>query len=219
MFAFAIWDARDRKLLLGRDRLGIKPLYLHQSGGQLLFASELKTLLASELIPRHLDPAGLRAFLQLGHIPPPSSAIRGVTPLPPGHIGVWKDGEWRTQEYWSLIPRPSSLPADNLAEDLAGVLVEATRSHLVSDVPVLIFLSGGADSACLAALAKAAGAQNLSAMTVGFDEPEFDESALTRRTAEALNVSLEVVTLDARRVEAELDHVIWALDQPTVDGL
>lgn len=219
MFAFAIWDARERKLLLGRDRLGIKPLYLCQWGGQLLFASELKTLLASGLIPRQLDPAGLRAFLQLGHIPPPWSAVRGATPLPPGHIAVWKDGEWRTDEYWSLTPRPAGAPADELAKDLREVLVDAMRSHLASDVPILIFLSGGADSACLAALARAAGAQKLSAMTVGFGEPEFDESTLTRRTAEALSVPLEVVTLDARRVAAELDHAIWSLDQPTVDGL
>jgi asparagine synthase (glutamine-hydrolysing) len=219
MFAFAIWDAWERKLLLGRDRLGIKPLYLHQSGGQLLFASELKTLLASGLIPRQLDPTGLRTFLQLGHIPPPWSAVRGVTPVPPGHIGVWKDGEWQMDEYWSLTPHSSTKPTDNLARDLSGVLVDAATNHLVSDVPVLIFLSGGSDSACLAALAKAAGAQNLSAMTVGFGEPEFDESTLTRRTAEALNVPLKVVTLDARRVEADLDHAIWSLDQPTVDGL
>jgi asparagine synthase (glutamine-hydrolysing) len=99
------------------------------------------------------------------------------------------------------------------------VLVDAMRNHLVSDVPVLIFLSGGTDSACLAALARAAGAQNLSAMTVGFGETEFDESPLTRRTAEALGVPLEIVKLEARRVEADLDHAVWALDEPSVDGL
>ena len=220
MFAFAIWDARERKLVLGRDRLGIKPLYLHESAGQLVFASELKTLLASGLVPRKLDPAGLRAFLQLGHIPPPWSAIRGVTPLAPGHIGVWKDGEWRTEPYWSLSPHSSQpFSKDHLAADLSEVLLDAMRNHLVSDVPVLIFLSGGTDSACLGALARAAGAQNLSAMTVGFGEAEFDESKLTRRTAEALGIPLEVVTLEARRVEADLDHAVWALDEPSVDGL
>jgi asparagine synthase (glutamine-hydrolysing) len=219
MFAFAIWDARERKLLVGRDRLGIKPLYLCQSDGQLLFASEIKALLASGLVPRRLDPAGLRAFLQLGHIPPPWSAICGVAPLPPGHIGVWTDGAWRTDEYWSITPHTSASATHNLAADLLAVLVDATRNHLVSDVPILIFLSGGTDSACLATLARAAGAQNLSAMTVGFSEPEFDESPLTRRTAEALDVPLEVVTLEARRVKVDLDHAIWALDQPTVDGL
>jgi asparagine synthase (glutamine-hydrolysing) len=220
MFAFAIWDARESKLVLGRDRLGIKPLYVHESAGQLVFASELKALLASGLIPRQLDPAGLRAFLQLGHIPPPWSAIRGVTSLAPGHIGVWKDGNWRTEPYWRLSPHSSpAIPHDHLAADLSAVLLDAMRNHLVSDVPVLIFLSGGTDSACLGALARAAGAQNLSAMTVGFDESDFDESKLTRRTAEALDIPLEVVTLEARRVEANLDHAIWSLDEPSVDGL
>ena len=97
MFAFAIWDIRERKLLLARDRFGIKPLYVHNAGGRLVFASELKALLASGFVPRQLDPAGLRAFLQLGHIPPPWTAIRGVTSLAPGHVGVWKDGQWRTE--------------------------------------------------------------------------------------------------------------------------
>jgi asparagine synthase (glutamine-hydrolysing) len=220
MFALAIWDLRERKLLLARDRLGIKPLYLHQSGGRLVFASELKTLLASGLVPRQLDPAGLRAYLQLGHIPAPWSAIRGVTPLAPGHIGVWQDGRWRTEPYWTLSPHSSPSPSnDHLATDLSEVLLDAMRNHLVSDVPVLIFLSGGTDSACLGALARATGAQNLSAMTVGFGETEFDESALTRQTADALGIPLEVVTLEARRVEADLDHAVWALDQPSVDGL
>ena len=220
MFAFAIWDARGRKLVLGRDRLGIKPLYVHNSGSQLLFASELKTLLASGLVPRKLDPAGVCAFLQLGHIPLPWSAIRGVTALAPGHIGVWRDGEWRTERYWSLSPHASASGTNgHLTENLSEVLLDAMRKHLVADVPIVIFLSGGTDSACLGALALASGAQNLSAMTVGFGETEFDESPLTRRTAEALGIPLEVVTLEARRVEDDLDHAVWALDEPSVDGL
>lgn len=220
MFAFAIWDERESKLLLARDRLGIKPLYVHDSGGRLVFASEIKSLLASGLVPRQLDPAGVRAFLQLGHIPLPWSAIRGVTSLPPGHLGIWKDGKFQTEPYWSLAPHSSpSGSTDHLAADLSQVLLGAMRNHLVSDVPVLLFLSGGTDSACLGALARAAGARNVSAMTVGFGESEFDESSLTRRTAEALDIPLQVVTLDARRVEADLDHAIWALDEPSVDGL
>lgn len=220
MFAFAIWDTREEKLVLGRDRLGIKPLYVHESAGRLAFASELKALLASGLVPRQLDPGGLRAFLQLGHIPPPWSAIRGIVPLPPGHLGVWKGGKWRTDPYWTLSPRSSNrFRTEYLCSELSTALVDAMRNHLVSDVPVLIFLSGGTDSACLGALAQAAGVRNLSAMTVGFDEVEFDESPLTRRTAEALGIPLEVVKLEARRVEADLDHAVWALDEPSVDGL
>src|SRR6266404_6245947 len=230
MFAFALWDARasgtsgdaarHAKVLIARDRLGIKPLYFYHSGNQLIFASEIKALLASGLVPRQLDPAGLRAYLQLGHIPPPFTAIRGVTPLAPGHIGVWRDGKWRTNPYWTLNPHGSAPPPpEQLASNLSEVFVDAMRNHLVSDVPVLLFLSGGTDSACLAAAARKAGAQNLSAMTVGFGEAGFDETELSRRTARALDIPHQVVTLDATRVTAGLDHAIWGLDQPSVDGL
>ena len=230
MFAFAIWDARacgttgdaarHARVFIARDRLGIKPLYFYRSENQLIFASEIKALLASGLVPKQLDPAGLRAFLQLGHIPPPWTAIRGVTPLAPGHIGVWRDAEWRTKPYWNLDPHNSAAPPPKqLAASLADVLVDSMRNHLVSDVPVLLFLSGGTDSACLAAAARKAGAQNLSAMTVGFGEAEFDETELSRRTTRALDIPHQVVTLDATRVTAGLDHAIWSLDQPSVDGL
>jgi asparagine synthase (glutamine-hydrolysing) len=227
MFAFALWDARasgdaprSGRVFIARDRLGIKPLYFYRSGNQLIFASEIKALIASGLVPKQLDPAGLRAFLQLGHIPPPWTAIRGVTPLEPGHIGVWRDAKWRTEAYWKLQPHASATPLPkDLASSLADVFVDATRNHLVSDVPVLLFLSGGTDSACLAAAARKAGAQNLSAMTVGFGEAEFDETELSRRTARALDIPHQVVTLEASRVAAGLDHAIWALDQPSVDGL
>jgi asparagine synthase (glutamine-hydrolysing) len=230
MFAFALWDARasgasgdaarHARVFIARDRLGIKPLYFYRSGNQLIFASEIKALLASGLVPKQLDPAGLHVFLQLGHIPPPWTAIRGVTPLEPGHIGVWRDAEWRTQAYWKLQPHASATPPPkDLASSLADVFVDATRNHLVSDVPVLLFLSGGTDSACLAAAARKAGAKNLSAMTVGFGEAEFDETELSRRTARALDIPHQVVTLEASRVAAGLDHAIWALDQPSVDGL
>src|SRR5260221_339979 len=221
MFAFALWDARDSgtsgdtarhaKVFIARDRLGIKPLYFYHSGNQLIFASEIKALLASGLVPRQLDPAGLRAYLQLGHIPPPFTAIRGVTPLAPGHIGVWRDGKWRTNPYWTLNPHGTSPPPpEQLASNLSEVFVDAMRHHLVSDVPVLLFLSGGTDSACLAAAARKAGAQNLSAMTVGFGEAEFDETELSRRTARALDITHQVVTLYDGRLGANLDHAISA---------
>jgi len=220
MFAFAIWDARARTLLLARDRLGIKPLYIHRTPRRLIFASEIKPLLASGLISRRLDAAGVRAFLQLGHIPPPWTAIQDVTPLEPGHIGIWHDGDWRTEAYWNLQPR-AAMPTSpgRLAAELSGELLDAMRNHLVSDVPVAIFLSGGTDSACLAAAARRAGAENLSAITVGFGETEFDETRQSQSTAQALGIPHQAVTLEPRRVAAELDRAIWALDQPSVDGL
>ena len=222
MFAFAIWDARTRKLVLARDRLGIKPLYLARIDNGLLFGSELKTLLASGLVERRIDPAGLRVFLQLGHVPAPWTMVRGVTPLEPGHVGVWQDGAWESRAYWTLQPQTngaSSIDESSLDREIGDLLLDAMRAHLVSDVPVVLFLSGGTDSACLGALAKNAGAQNLSAMTVGFSERQYDETEFTKRTAKALDLPLDIVELAPDRFESEIDRAIWALDQPSVDGL
>ncbi len=237
MFTFALWDGRtcgaspeNAKVFIARDRLGIKPLYFYSSGRQLFFASEVKGLLASGLVPQKLDPAGMAIYLQLGHIPPPWTAIQGITPLEPGHYAVWQNGTWTTKSYWEVgpdaafagplneQPRINEQP-QNLDQELAAVFLDAMRCHLISDVPVLMFLSGGTDSACLAAAARHAGAANLSAMTVGFGEAEFDESELSARTAQALDIPLQTVTLDPGRVAAGLDQAIWALDQPSVDGL
>jgi asparagine synthase (glutamine-hydrolysing) len=102
MFAFAIWDLRAQKLLLVRDRLGIKPLYYALTADGIVFGSEIKAVLASELLPRKLDGAGIRAYLELGHIPPPWTAIQGVRPLEPGHTGIWQEAKWRTKSYWKL---------------------------------------------------------------------------------------------------------------------
>jgi asparagine synthase (glutamine-hydrolysing) len=222
MFAFAIWDSRTHKLVLARDRMGIKPLYIAHSGDNLIFASEMKTLLASGLVDRRLDPAGLRVYLQLGHVPPPWTIVTGITPLKPGHVATWQNGQWNDRAYWTLEPRSGSAApptGDELAEHLGTMLLDATREHLMSDVPVLLFLSGGADSACLGALARSAGASNLSAMTVGFSESEYDETIAARRTAEELGLPINVVTMGPAQVAGSIDHAIWAMDEPTVDGL
>ncbi|MGA7622672.1 MAG: asparagine synthase (glutamine-hydrolyzing) [Candidatus Acidiferrales bacterium] len=222
MFAFAIWDTRAEKLLLARDRLGIKPLYYCEAAGRVIFASELKALLACGLIPHKLDPPGIRAFLQLGHVPAPWTAIQNVKPLAPGHIGIWQKGEWRTECYWAL---PSSTEehenksADDVASELRGLLLESSRQQLMSDVPIALFLSGGVDSAVLGSLMQNAGADRITALTIGFEEKSFDESASSQRTAELLGISRQVIRLPVAEMAASLDHVFWAMDQPTVDGL
>ena len=222
MFAFAIWDSRSRKLFLARDRLGIKPLYYRLGPGTAIFASEIKALLASELVPRKLDPAGIRAYLQLGHIPPPRTALQGVQPLAPGHIGIWQDGHFQTRAYWTLpVPGNGSsraTPAE-ISDSLREVLAESTRVRLMSDVPIALFLSGGIDSAVLGALMRNAGADQLTALTIGFEEKAFDESEASRQTAEALGIPHRVIRMSPSAMSGSLDHAIWAMDQPTVDGL
>jgi asparagine synthase (glutamine-hydrolysing) len=222
MFAFAIWDARSEKLLLARDRLGIKPLYYSSEADKIIFASEIKAVLASGRVPRKLDPAGIRVFLQLGHIPAPWTAIQNVKPLEPGHIAIWQNGSFRTQSYWKL---PSSTDEYDIAspDDVAGtlrdLLLESSRQQLMSDVPIALFLSGGVDSAVLGSLMQHAGADRITALTIGFEEKSFDESAASQRTVDLLGISRKVIRLPASHMADSLDHAFWAMDQPTVDGL
>ena len=222
MFAFAIWDGSKKRLLLARDRLGIKPLYYAFTPDGFIFASEIKTLLASNLISRNVDTHGVRAFLRLGHIPPPWTAVRGVQPLEPGHVAIWEDGSFQKRCYWSLTPHrngASQTKSEDISATLSEGLLEATRLHLIADVPIALFLSGGVDSAALGALAKLAGANQLTALTIGFEEKSFDESEPSRRTADLLGIPHDVLMLSACEIRDSLDHAIWAMDEPTVDGL
>src|SRR5580700_5791852 len=224
MFAFAIWDLRRRKLLLARDRLGIKPLYYNYADehGRLLFASEIKALLASRVVPRKIDPCGIRAFLQLGHVPPPWTAIQGVKPLEAGYVGVWQDGSFKTSPYWKLpASKNGHHPerSDQIVGSLRDRLLESSREQLMSDVPVALFLSGGIDSAVLGALVKRVGAGSMTALTIGFEEESFDESQQAGQTAHLLGIPHRTIQLPASRMVKSLDHALWAMDQPTVDGL
>lgn len=221
MFAFAVWDTKNHRLFLARDRIGIKPLYYAAVPEGFLFASELKALLASGLIARKLDPAGIHAFLELGHIPPPWTAIRGLFPLEPGHIAVWQDEKLSIRQYWGL-PSNGSSQSDNSgrsSEEIGDLLHRSARMHLMSDVPVALFLSGGVDSAVLGALLRHSGAGELTAITVGFEEKDYDESEASRQTARLLDIPHRVVLLPSDRIVSSIEHVIWAMDQPTVDGL
>ena len=223
MFAFAIWDAPKNRLLLARDRLGIKPLYYALTADGIVFASEIKALLSSGIISPRIAPHGVRAFLQLGHIPAPWTAIDGVQPLEPGHCAVWQDGKFQKSSYWDLQAHANGAGAKETTETaslgLAEQLLDATRLHLISDVPVALFLSGGIDSAALGALAQRAGADQLTALTIGFEDSALDESEPSHRTAELLGISHRVLKLTARETHDSLDHAMWAMDQPTVDGL
>lgn len=221
MFALAIWDTRNRRLFLARDRIGIKPLYYASIPGGMIFASEIKALLASSLIPRNLDPNGIHAYLELGHIPPPWTAIQDIQPLKPGHSAIWQDGKLSIQQFWSLPASSngrSGKPRD-IAEELCDTLVRAARMHMMSDVPVALFLSGGIDSATIGSLLRHSGVGKLTAVTVGFEEKEYDESQASRQTAGLLGIPHRAIFLTADRIASSLEHTIWAMDQPTVDGL
>src|SRR2546423_3942400 len=150
MFAFAIWDARQHHLFLARDPMGIKPLYYAQSGSYFIFASEVRSVLGTGLVPRRIDHAGLINYLTFGSAYDPLTLVEGVHALPPGHSMIWEDGQLRASPYWDLVDDGAvgekwhTVENERLAaEQVRPLLEESVRMQLVSDVPVGVFLSGG----------------------------------------------------------------------------
>jgi asparagine synthase (glutamine-hydrolysing) len=220
MFAFAVWDGRARRLVLARDRAGIKPLYYAElPEGGLVFASELAALLAHGGASRELAPEGLASYFFSDYVHAPGAIVRGVRKLPPGHTLVWEDGRLGEPQPYFRLPAPGPAPArsdDELAAELWAALGRAVKAQLVSDVPVGAFLSGGIDSSCVAALAAAAGGR-MKAFSIGFENATFDESKYARLMAERLDVELVSETLHERALLDVLDAALDKLDEPMAD--
>ncbi len=225
MFAFACWDAKQRRLLLARDPLGIKPLYLARSadpdaGWSVAFASELRALLASGLLgtPR-LDPQAVASGVWNGFVVGPGTAVKGVNLLWPGRL-LELDGagnEVRQEDFWRI---PGRAPDPTMDEDgLAAILEEGLRLHLASDVPLAVFLSGGVDSSVMANLAQRAARSPIHTFTLAFEEREFNEGPIARRIAAAIGTQHHEVVLTEGRFVENLEAALDSLDQPTFDGL
>jgi asparagine synthase (glutamine-hydrolysing) len=223
MFALAIWDQQKSELLLARDPLGIKPLYYYRSEKLFVFASELRALLASGLVPRKLSSAGVDSYLATGSVEAPLTIVDGIQQLLPGQclrvratadgrvdIAVAKFGN--TDWHRTLTNR-----ADAVAQ-LRGELEEAVRLHLVSDVPLGVFLSGGMDSSALVALMSATG-QTPRTFSVVFDEKNYTEAPHARAVAERFHTDHCEIHLDEDRLLEMLPEAITSLDQPTMDGI
>jgi asparagine synthase (glutamine-hydrolysing) len=185
MFAFAIWDARRRSLLLARDRLGVKPLFYHVGNGSLTFASELKALTQSPDVRRDVDPAAIHHYLTYQYVPSPLCIYRGVRKLPPAHYLLWRDGRKEIHRYWKLKYLPK-LPAKGahgereLEAELRERVEEATKLRLVADVPVGAFLSGGIDSSVIVATMARLSDEPVHTFSIGFAEKSYDELPAAR---------------------------------------
>jgi len=216
MFAFALWDAGRREVLLARDRLGEKPLY-YRPGPPFVVASEIRSLLASGLVERRLDPIALDSYLVNGFVISPHTMVRGVRSLLPGHLlTVAEDGRVAGERrYWQL-PAPAALPTDMAA--LRSELARSVDERLISDVPLGAFLSGGLDSTTVVALMAAAGGE-VRTFSVTFDDPAFDESEHSRRAAARFGTRHTEVRLTRAEFEAHVHEGVAALDQPSFDGL
>lgn len=216
MFAFALWDGRARKLFLVRDRFGIKPLYYVRAGETLLFASEISALAASRLIEVEPSEAALTAFLAFGSVPAPETALRGVVSILPAHyLEVSAEGEKLTR-YWKL---PVGETEDGDDPKVAELLRDAVRLHLMSDVPLGVFLSGGIDSASLVALASGFADEPLTTIAIVFDDPELDESVYARKVAEKYQTRHREIRIGASEFLDALPEFWRCMDQPTVDGV
>lgn len=171
MFAFAIWDKEKHELFLARDRFGEKPLYYTQVGDRFLFASEIKALLATEIVQPIIDPVSLDNFLALSYVPPWRSIYKNIKPLPPAHYAVFKDNTLTQERYWSLKRHPRGISFDDAADTIREMLGESVRSRLIADVEIGSFLSGGIDSGIITALAQEAiSPKKLKTFSAGFED-------------------------------------------------
>lgn len=218
MFAFAIWDERERICVLARDPFGIKPLYYHDSCGRLTFSSEVRSLLASGLVPAELDPVGLYGYFRTGSVPEPGTLLRGVTCLEPGSYAVWRDGSLSHQRYWNICFNEAAQDVDADASRVRAALVDSIGHHFVSDVPVGVFLSGGIDSSAIVALARARCDGELRTFSMSFPGSSLDEGPDARRTAEYFKTQHHDWALDGAAARHLFDEFIAALDQPSIDG-
>ena len=215
MFAFALYDESARSLLLGRDPFGIKPLYYAEACGGIVFASELRTILASGLVSRELDPDAVAAFFQTGSVPEPSTLIAGVRLLPAGSHATWTlAAGLKIRRYWQ--PEFPAAHSENPAASASSALQESIARHLVSDVPVGIFLSGGIDSSVVAAAAAAHGP--ITAYSLVFDDPRYSEENRIREVAGQYGLELCELRLGPAQARKWFDDFLSALDQPSVDG-
>lgn len=220
MYALALWDVQARRGLLARDGFGIKPLYYADTPAGLVFASELRSLLAGDALRMQLDPAAVAGFFATGSVPEPATLVDGVRMLPPGHFLEWSGGRSTLGSFWHVdFPVPSVSSRADAIRLTRSALEDSIAAHFVSDVPVGLFLSGGIDSSALLALARSTGfADGLAAFSVAVDDPSFNEADVAAATAREFGVTHHVMHLDAAAARDSFPAFIDSMDVPSVDG-
>jgi asparagine synthase (glutamine-hydrolysing) len=231
MFAFAIVETPNgkanpaRRVFLARDRMGIKPLYYGVAGGNFFFASEVRALLASGRFARRLSTAAVSSYLSFGAVGEPLTLIEGIRSIPPGHCGYVScdvaASEFRPEPYWTVAEATNPLAANSQespAVQVRAALEDSVRSHLIADVPLGIFLSGGIDSTAIAAIASRQHPR-VKTFTVAFSEEKFSEGAIARATAESLGTDHSELLLTAEEMRLRLGEAVAAFDQPSADGI
>jgi asparagine synthase (glutamine-hydrolysing) len=223
MFAFALWDSKDEALLIARDPFGIKPLYFIEGNGRLLFASEVAALIASGAHKGEIDPVSVADYLAWFAVPAPRTIYRGIFCLQPGQCLRFANGRADIQPTWTF----GTIPADDepcsshaeFVRKLREHLDDTIRAHVIADVPVGAFLSGGLDSAVVAALMSRATNNVLKTFSIGFEEDDFSEADEAEATARHLGAVHHTRILTGDEVARDIDRILIACDQPTGDGV
>lgn len=220
MFALAIWDNNEQRLVIARDRAGQKPLFYRNDDNRFVFASELKSLLQIPGISRELDRNSVLEFLTLQYVPAPRSILKGYRRLPPAHIATIQRGEYKEWSYWSPPYDQPELDRTSIADwkdELRSEMTEAVRLRLRSDVPLGAFLSGGVDSTIICGLMQSQLDQPIQTFSIGFPVKAFDERAYARQTAEMLGTDHHEAVVEPNALEM-LPQLIWHYDEPFGDS-
>lgn len=218
MFGFAIWDDLEKTCFLARDPLGIKPLYYWQTGSTLVFASELRAILATRLPTMTLSMEGLYGYLVSGSVPEPHTLIEGIYCLAAGHWLHWQSGTITQSQYWQINFTPKAIDLPEAAHKVRHALLDSIKHHFVSDVPVGIFLSGGIDSTAIVALASQTQTNQLRTYSIAFEEPDWNEGEISSKVAEKFSTDHTEYTITASLGRELFSQFLTAIDQPSIDG-
>ncbi len=219
MFALAVWSESRKRLVLGRDRLGIKPLYIAHRGGDIFFGSELKAIFVHPEIPRQLSLKGLDCYLSMNYVPSPWTLVEGIEKLAPGHWLEWKNGTTRSECYWQLPLGIREQSLESATEHLDFLLRSSIREHLISDVPLGVWLSGGLDSSAILHYAAAQASSRLKTFSISFRGRSFDETAYIRKIVEQYQTEHEEVDLNpSLSLQDAIAEFAYYSDEPSADA-
>jgi asparagine synthase (glutamine-hydrolysing) len=220
MFAVAIWTHSEQRLILARDRMGIKPLYIAERGEDLFFASELKGILIHPEIERQLSLDGLDCYLSMNYVPCPWTLVEGVEKLPPGRWLEWRDGRITQQAYWRLpAVTPQAISLEDAKAELDTLLDQAVREHLMSDVPLGVWLSGGVDSSTILHYAAQASSARLRTFSIAFNGRSFDETQYIRQVVDHYGTEHEQLDLSPEEdLEGAIENFAYYSDEPSADS-
>ena len=224
MFAFAIWDKKEKSLFVARDRMGIKPLYYYKDSQNFIFGSEVTALLNSDCIPRELNTFALNEYFQYQTVAAPSTLVKNIHQLMPGNYAWFKNNNLESTEYWSLFknnmhdvnPNES---LNNVKKSIKEMIFESVEKRTISDVPLGAFLSGGIDSSAIIGVMSGLGLRDINALTVSFEDSKFDESNFAKIVAKKYNVNHEIIKISPKSILKDFESILNSFDLPSGDGI